>query len=188
MALHSGVIRHSWRFGCLDRFLHINLSAWRRRRAVVLLVCAWFLGLVTGLLLSLSASDILFPTMRAAVASCVSISGLLSTILLPLLFSAFAVYSSNFWLLIPIAFSKAFLFTFLGTGILAAFGSAGWLIHILLIFSGTAMPPVLWWYWLSALSGTPTTPFHSIAALPAACLIGSLDYCVISPFLANLIS
>ena len=153
-----------------------------------LLACAWFLGLISGVLISLSASDILFPTMRAAISSCVSISGLLSAILLPLLFSAFAVYVSNYRLLIPIAFMKAFLFSFLGTGILASFGSAGWLIRALLMFSDIAILPLMWWYWLSALSGSENMAARSAAAFLSAILIGSLDYCVISPFLANLIS
>ena len=136
----------------------------------------------------MSASDALYPTMRAAVYSRVSISGLLSAMLLPLLFSAFAVYISNTWLLIPIAFSKAFAFAFLGIGILVSFGSAGWLVRLLLMFGDIVMLPVLWWYWQKALTARQNPLPHCAAAAAFALLIGGLDYCVISPFLANLIS
>lgn len=176
------------RFDCLDRYLNFDLSAWRCKKPIFVLACAYFIGLFSGVLISMSASDALVSTMRAAVFGRVSIFGLLSTILLPLLFSAFAVYISRPVLLIPIAFFKAFLFSFLGMGILAAFGSAGWLVRCLLMFSDILTMPLLWWYWIRSSSNQGTCQRSSLVCAAAVCLIGSLDYCVISPFLANLIS
>lgn len=172
----------------MDRFLNFNLSAWRCKKQIFLLACAYLIGLISGVLFSMSASGALYSTMRTAVSGRVSVFGLLSAILLPLLFSALAVYISKAWLLIPIAFCKAFLFAFLGIGIMASYGSAGWLIRILLMFSDILTMPLLWWYWLKALSGAHTRVWHAAAAAAPALLIGSIDYCVISPFLANLIS
>lgn len=173
----------------MDRFLNFNLPTWRCKESKVLLACAWFSGLVAGVFCSLSASDSLFPTMRAAVQSCMSIPGLLSAILLPLLFSAFAVYISQPWLLIPIAFVKTFRFSFLAVGVMAAYGSAGWLIRWLLMFSDSLMLPVLWWYWSASLDRRGLAIAKASAVvLSVMIMIGSLDYCVISPFLANLIS
>lgn len=172
----------------MDRFFNFDLSAWRCKKPIFILACAWFLGLFSGVLFSMSASDSLGSTMRAAAGGCVSISGLLSAILLPLLFSAFAVYIFKPTLLIPIAFLKAFVFAFLGVGILGAYGSAGWLIRLLLMFSDILMLPLLWWYWLRAFSGPKRRVFDTSVAAVYALLVGSIDYCVISPFLANLIS
>lgn len=173
----------------MDRFLNFNLPTLRCKGPKVLLACAWFLGLVTGILFSISASDSLFPTMRAAVSGCVSISGLLSAMLLPLLFSAFAVYISQPLLLIPIAFLKALIFSFLGMSIMAAYGSAGWLVRFLLMFSDCMMLPFLWWYWLQAISCPRRAAVRNTALVfVIAVMIGSFDYCVISPFLAKVIS
>lgn len=171
----------------MDRFLNFNLSAWRCKKSMIQLACAYLFGLISGVLISMSASDALCSAMRAAVYGRVSIPGLLSAILLPFLFSALAVYISSSWLLIPIAFGKAFLFAFLGTGILGAFGSAGWLVRLLLMFSDIASMPLLWWYWRKSLCGSGHFTRNAVVAAGFVLLIGSVDYCVISPFLANLI-
>lgn len=155
----------------------------------MVLASSWFLGLVLGIVFSIAAGDPLVSLMRTAVNSRVSISGLLTAILLPFLLSAFAVLIHESWLLIPIAFFKAFLFSFLGFGVMAAYGSAGWLVRLLLMFSDCCSLPVLFWYWAAHIGGQRN------AALPAAVLplliavgIGSFDYYIISPFLAMLIS
>lgn len=173
----------------MDRFLKFNLPAMRCKGRKAILALAWFLGLISGILFSVMASDSVFPTMRAAATGCVSISGLLSAILLPLLFSAFAVYISQPLLLIPIAFGKAFVFSFVGMSVMAAYGSAGWLVRFLLMFSDCMMLPFLWWYWLRYLSGSRASAFCSTALLVSlAVIIGSFDYRVISPFLADILS
>lgn len=172
----------------MDRFLHLHLPTRLRKGSVSFLAFGWILGLVSGFLFSLYAGDSLSTTMRAAASGCVSIPGLLSAIFLPLLFSAFAVYISQPWLLIPIAFGKAFLFSYLGVGVMAAFGSAGWLIRWLLMFSDSCSLPLLWWYWLRAVSGQRCFAVrNTAAAFAVALIIGSVDYCMVSPVLANLI-
>ena len=118
----------------MDRFLHrvfFDRSCDRFRLSIG---AAWTLGLIAGAFSSVSAGDILLPTMRAALCSGVSISGLLTVTLLPLLFSALAVYISKPMLLLPIAFGKGFLYSFWAGGILRLFGSSGWLVQLLLMF------------------------------------------------------
>lgn len=171
----------------MDRFLHLILPKNVRKVSTVFLACAWVSGLVLGAVLP--ANDFLVSAMRRAAAGPVSITGLLAAILLPFLFSAFAVYSSEFWLLIPIAFIKAFLFSFSGAAVIYSFGQSGWLVRLLLIFSDSLMLPFLWWYWLQALSfGKTRFLFNSICVLIAAFIIGSLDFTVISPFLVKVLS
>lgn len=152
------------------------------------LICAWFFGLAAGVGLSFLADDSFLSTMRAAASSHVSIIGLLSAILLPLLFSAFAVYISQPQLLLPVAFCKAFLFSYLAFGVTAAFGTAGWLVRGLLMFSDCLTLPLLWWFWLRCLRIPKEDATHCFFfACAAALLIGCVDYCTVSPFLANLI-
>lgn len=173
----------------MDRFLFTHLPALRCKESIFHLACAWILGLVSGTLFSFFTGNHLVSLMRAAVFSRVSIVGLLSALTLPVLFSAFAVYILQPWLLIPIAFFKAFLFSYLSFGLLAAFGSAGWLIHLLFMFGDILMLPLLWSYWLKSLSDTRSnTVYCTIPILIIGSIIGCAEYRFISPFLANLIS
>lgn len=177
------------RFGCLDRFLHLILPSRSCKEPSIYLACSFLTGLISGACIAAAASSSLFPTMRAATPGCVSISGLLLATLLPLLFSAFAVYIRQKWLLIPIAFSKAFLFAFLGVAFMSAFGSAGWLVRWLLMFSDILTLPLLCFFWLRAFSQERSQSLcFAVAVGVIAVFIGSLDYTVVSPFAAMLIS
>lgn len=173
----------------MGRFLRLNLPTGRCKVSVAFLASAFFVGLCLGSYCSMEAGELLFPTMRTAVSGGVSISGLLAANLLPLLFSAFAVYISQIWLLIPIAFWKAFQFSFVGVGLAAAFGTGGWLVRLLAMFGDGLMLCVLWWYWLRAIAGRRSTALvTALAVIAAAAAITSLDYSVISPFLADIIT
>ena len=56
-----------------------------------------------------------------------SIFGLLTSVLLPFLFSAFAVYISVPKFLCVVSFLKAFLLAYVSSAVNAAFDGAGWL-------------------------------------------------------------
>ncbi len=172
----------------MDLFFHSPMQRSSRRDTPFFLAFAWILGIVFGVGASYCASHSLSSLMRMTANSPVSIFGLLSAMLLPLLCSAFAVYISCPWLLIPTAFLKAFLYTYFSFGILASYGSAGWLIRLLLIFSDTLMLPVLWLFWLRGIQwGRVDFLYRLIPAVSVVFLIGSIDYSIISPFLAQII-
>lgn len=173
----------------MDLFFHSPLPRSFRKDSVAFLAFLWTAGLIFGTVTSFYAGNSVFSLMCGALYSPVSIVRLLSAMLLPLLFSAFAVYFSGAWLLIPIIFLKGFSYAYLAFGILSSFGSAGWLIQLLLIFSDTLMLPVLWIYWLRVLKdGQHDLLIRTIPAVSAALLIGSFDISVISPLLAQILS
>ena len=148
----------------------------------------WFAGLISGASASFYAGNPFVSTMRAASSGCVSISGLLSVLLLPLLFSAFAVYICQIRLLFPIVFVKAFCFSFVAMGIDSAFGSAGWLVRILLLFGSGFSLPILWWFWNRLLASKPDRILSDfVTAMTAIAVIACFDHWMIAPFLANLI-
>lgn len=162
---------HRWRKGC-----HFVLAFF------------WLTGLVSGILVCLSAGDSFVSWMRSTVYWSVSIVGLLFVTIFPFLISAFAVFISRPGLLLPICFCKAFLFSLVSMGTVQAFGSAGWLIRCLLLFSDCVSVPLLYWYWLRFLPGTRTfCGWETVAILALGALIGSVDYRIISPFLVHLI-
>lgn len=173
----------------MDRFLYLNLPKFTCRVSPFFLAVSFFLGHFLGVCFSLGASDSFYSMMRMAVFSPASITGLLSAVTLPFLCSAIAVYLKQPLLLLPVAFLKAFCFSCVGLGVLSCFGSAGWLIWFLLQFSDCCTLPVLYWYWRRHISGTGSFDWAvSMVILSALLLVGSFDYCVISPFLANIIT
>ncbi len=173
----------------MDRFLHLHLPASICKNPTKALGVSWCLGLFAGVLIAYLASDSLSLTMHTATKSCVSIIGLLSTISLPFLLSALAVSISGTWLLIPIAFLKAFLFAYLGFGLVAAYNSAGWLLRILFMFADCCTVPLLYGYWLKLCSGSSVSPWIlAIAHWIPTMVIGYIDFSFVSPFLATLIS
>ena len=109
-------------------------------------------------------------------------------LLLPLLFSAAAVYVNRPVLLIPLAFWKAFFFCFVFSGFWRICGSTGWLVCGLAMFGSLCSLPVLCWYWLHHLEGQPFRPGSFLIASAALSVVLIMDFHVISPFLANILT
>ena len=148
----------------------------------------WVCGLLFGAVLAISADNLLTSTMRAAVHSGMSIFGLLAAMLLPLYLSAYAVYASQRWMLVLIAFCKACFFSFISAGILLLYPTAGWLLRLLLMCGQIGMIPLLWWFWCQPESDNQSvlirrTAICTLFAVGICCA----DVLLIGPFLARLI-
>lgn len=172
----------------MARFLHRNLPTVWRKYATTFLACFWCSGLICGMVLYFSAGDITVSLMRMAVSGRASIVDLLMSVLLPFLISALAVYIFKPGLLAVLAFFKALLFAFFSMGTVEAFGSAGWLIRLLLMFSDICMTVILYLYWMRYISGQRKfSAIYCGAYGAAALLIGSIDYCFIAPKLVHIL-
>lgn len=160
----------------------------RRVSATVLafdLLCGFFLGASIAVFADIST----VPMMRTVVSVGVSISSLILAMLLPFLFTSLAVYLGQLWLLIPISFSKAVSFGFLGSCVLRSFGESGWLVQLLFMFSDCLILPVLCWLWLSVLRQRQFHVNRSFCVSGILLLgIVILDHHIISPFLVELLS
>lgn len=171
----------------MARFLLHNFPIDRCKVRPWILAFAFLIGLLLGSVFYFSAEIESVSWMRGAARSPVSIVGLLSVILLPFLFSAGAVFSSQFWLLIPIAFCKALSFVQVSLGISRAYGSAGWLMRFLVMFADSVFLPVLIFFWIRFGDGSRRMSYRTFFSfLAVAVCIGWFDSCVISPFLAGL--
>jgi hypothetical protein len=115
----------------------------------------------------------------------VSIVRLLAVTFLPFLFSGFAAFVSRTWLLIPIAFFKSFTFSAAYIAVMLSFGSAGWLIGFLLMFSSICTMPILILYWIR-YSRKGFLLWKKIALFLLIFVLCGIDFYVISPFLAGL--
>lgn len=176
----------SGRFEGMVCFFPVCNSAKGRRTLVVFLASVWVLGLVLGLA-TVFVSDPAFLALLQIAPDCpVSVGGLLISALLPTLFTAMAVIISCRWLLIPIAFLKAFLLSALSCGFVLAYSSGGWLVAVMFLFSDYLCTCALLWYWFRLILKKPAA-VHCFAVLAVFTVAGFLNYWYISPFLANLL-
>lgn len=172
----------------MDRFLRLNVSFFRCRTPRTVLAYLWLVGLLSGTVVSLLADTLLSSTMHAAIHGSMSIFGLLAALLLPLCFTAFAVYISRPSLVFPLVLLKAFLFSFIGAGLLTSFGTAAWLLRCLLMFSDSLVLPILWWTWLQCFSEDRCTVLRCCAVSAIfVIVIGCFDFALVAPFLARLL-
>ena len=169
----------------MKRSQYSHLSAFGCKAGTVLLAWAFSAGLLVGALLSGDAQPVFDRTRDAF--SCSAGVSLWIPVLMPLLFSGFAVYAGWSVLLIPVAFWKALSFSYVATGVISAWGSAGWLVFALAMFASSCSLPVLWWYWLQHIGGEGFRGRTFLTALGAMLLIGWAELLVISPFLLKIL-
>ena len=167
-----------------------SLNSSRKCNArIYLLAFLWILGLTFGGFIALHNEDYILPMMRTAVTLRVSIVNLLVLQLIPLVISALAVYFSIPLLIYPLCTFKAIFLGFILGSLGRVFGSAGWLIRLLYLFTDTIMTPLLLWYWFKHISGTKLSINRDNKILFSAFSITAmLEYFAISPFLVVLMN
>lgn len=170
------------------RFFRRHILQSPRRVNAIVLALVLLLGFLLGGICSGSADPFLLSLMRTAAQSRVSIVCLLPVLLLPVLCTAFAVYIGLPWLLFPIAFSKAFLFSYLCSAILIFYPESGSLFAAFFMFADYLSVPVLCWVWYRCICSRETRLYWIRPAVLLILGIAYLDYQVISPFLASLLS
>lgn len=156
-------------------------------RSILILIACWLFGLSLAIILASVFEESFLLLMRTAVSVRVSIVGLFTVSYLPFLFSAFAVYIRKPKLIMIVLFIKAFMFVFCGLSCVAAFPSAGWLVRILLQFSDFLLLPALCLFALRQITGCGNLKKDLSFCTALFVIAGSLDYCVVSPFLVMLI-
>ena len=169
----------------MKRSQYSHLSPWGCKPGMLVLAFAFGTGLLLGSTASAGAHSV-FAGSRQALTQSAGISALIPGVL-PLLFSGLAVYAKRPVLLIPLAFWKALFFSYVASGMIAAWGSAGWLMCILAMFGSFSGLSVLWWYWLRHIGGEGFSGRMFFLALGAMILLSWLDLVLISPFLTNIL-
>ncbi len=161
-----------------------NLQECRQNWCALALCAVLSAGL--GALFADASGDTYVLLMRMAASRPVSIVGSAVSVFLPFLVSVFFITHSKPWLVYLICGTRIFLFSSAAFAIGRSFGSAGWLVRLMLQMPDLCLIPVLMWFSGLTLAGNCTKRVITCCVLLAA-VIGMLDYCVISPFLANLI-
>ena len=157
----------------------------RRKCATWILAFSWTLGLAVGL--CAMAASFLGPAFFQAADVLPSFFSIISVLLLPIVISLLVLFAGQRWLIFPLAFVKALAFSYVGWSVVITFGSAGWLIRLLMMFSDCASIPLLWWFWNKALTSEFDAMIPaSVAAVVTILGISIVDCGVIAPFLLNL--
>lgn len=167
--------------------MHVHLR-WNRLREPA--VCFWllcFAGIFLGTFCAANADPVCFSLMRQTVDGQVSIVCLIAAQLLPFLFAAYVAYISKPWLIAVVCSLKLFSFAFVGYLIWAAFGSAGWLIRLLFLFTDLISVPVLIWFCLRKLCNSfwDHKEFWACVGITIAAVV--LDIFWVAPILAKMI-
>lgn len=170
----------------MDRFLFSGFPVSRCKESTHYLAFAWLSGLLAGPFFTCSAGGSFTDMILAAPGTGVAATSLLATVLLPLLCSALAVYTRHIWILPALAFIKAFLFSYTASAVLTVFGSAGWLVCVLLMFTDILSLPLLWWYWQYSMVANRQKLSRTVAVAILIMAIGFLDSHFVSPFTASL--
>ena len=165
------------------------LSSWNMQKCnrclcifAICTVCSAGLGVI----FAASAGNHYFLLMRKATSCFVSIIGSAVTVLLPFLVSVFIITHSKPWLAYLICGIYIFSLSSTCYAICCSFGTAGWLMQLMMQFPDICLTPVLIWLFLLRLAGQGNRRILAWC-FGFALAVGMIDYCVISPFLANLI-
>ncbi|MBQ8768636.1 MAG: hypothetical protein IJZ15_03160 [Oscillospiraceae bacterium] len=159
---------------------------WIRHPAFALLLWS-VMGLILGTLFAAFADISCFSLMRQAVTAPVSIVVSFASQLLPFLIAAYAVNISGLWLLYTVCSCKLFSFAYTGSLIWVAFGSAGWLVRWLFLFSDIILVPVLCWYCFRRTLGDSSEKKDFRICIGFAVITALINCLFISPFLAKII-
>ena len=177
------------RFDDMVCFFRDRYSGHIRRGSATILAFVLCSGFLIGSIFPMLTENNSLSMMRTAAQCRVSIVTLFSVLILPFLFSSFAVMIHQVWLLLPIGFMKAFLFGFASSSVLCLFGSPGWLICLFLLFSDYLSLPVLCWFWIRVLDPNFRSVTRSLVPLvPLLFGIVFIDVHYVSPFLVDLLS
>ncbi len=168
-------------------YRRLFLGSFNRSLSVVILAFCWVLGLCCGASYSLATMDSYSVLMRTLPDSRVSIVGLVVN-----LFSLLIVYIAA-CRLIPnafiyvIALVKAFVFSYGLTGAYALYGTAGWLIHLLISFTDAfTIVPFLWFLIRSIYGHRRTLNRDAVFCLCVYSIIFLIDFFCISPFFLHI--
>ena len=153
-----------------------------------LTACIWVMGLVAGILCSVLLWTANSSDLRNWTVSYPTVFGFTSTLAVPIVFAVTAVLSDRRHLLYPLLFFRSFTAVLWGSAVTLAFGSAGWLIRFLFLFSDIFTAPLYFWFCSRRLSEkTPPLLQDLILVSLGSLMIGLIDITLVSPFLLSLL-
>ena len=145
-------------------------------------------GLILATTFAATAKISSVTLMRLVSDSRLSIVCHLASQLLPFLIAAFAVNISRRWLIYTVCFLRLFFFSYIGSLFWIAFGSAGWLIRWLVLFSDIILVPALLWFCFRGIFENARNHVRDFwICISAVILTALINWLLISPLLVRII-
>lgn len=165
-------------FSAMDRHSSFFRYVW--------LSTCWIAGLIAGSVSFIQNADLILPLMRISSFGDVSIVCFCRLLALPPLLSMLSMGIPA--LLYAIAFGRAFLFSYSSMVLLVSYGSAGWLVRLLVGFSGLFSCPILYRLWLRGLcTNRRLSVSEMLIFIFCFFLIGIIDYSMVAPLWRSMI-
>ena len=163
-----------------------HCTIYYRRQIWCKLILCITLSAAFGVVLAASAGELYISLMRTATKRPVSIVGSAVAVFLPSLVSVLLIVHSKPRLLYFVCAIHIASFTATGWALSQAYASAGWMVHLLLQLPQLCIIPMIILLAMQRLSGT-FSKGNAVYILIIVAILGMIDICLISPFLANLI-
>ena len=150
----------------------------------ILFLVVWVIGLVLGFFFAMKMPDEALSVIRTIRNSDVSFAGLLVSLLLPFALSVVALWFHFPLVILPLAFIKAFAYSFCASVLMRSFGEAGWLIYRLYLFSDSCMSVVFIWFWNRNICQiTDGWKKDSVLCLIISVFVFCIDFSFVTPLL-----
>lgn len=153
---------------------------------VIFLALFWILGTTTGICLSRITFLNCFPLMLTFDLYGVSIVSVFLVKIFPLFITIFISLYISDPLISAFAFARAVLFGFCIGIIYCMYRSSGWLVQLLLLFSGPLVNVVLLCYWISILLFNQRSLNSAIRCASILFLVLFVELCFVMPFVNTL--
>lgn len=169
--------------------LKFNQKNSNLNQSIICLSCCWVLGLVIGVIVSLNTNVSYDALVKLLFSSKLSAINVLLTIVFPYLLTLLSYKLLRWKGICVLATCKAFLYCWTATTIVNCFGSAGWLLRCVLIFSNSVSVVFLIWFWIRNCSQAYTSKYLDLLlCLFLSLVVAFIDYSIISPFGVHLLS
>ena len=153
--------------------------------AATRLTLVWAAGLLLGGFVAAKVDFDFSPFFIMAASNKGTFLGICLVLYIPLLFTVCLRFFSSGDSILLVVFLKAIEFALIAVGCFYSWGSAGWLLARLLLFSAFLSLPVLIWVWYRILCSNFGRR-EILISVVLLFIIGLIDYFVISPFLCSL--
>ena len=150
---------------------------------------AFILGLCFGIYLATESESIFRQVLPGIISASTSLPAAAVGVAIPLLLSMACITCSWPAMVILVCFIKAVVFAYCSCGTLLFFGSGGWLVRFLLLFTDSCMLAPMLWFCLRHIDGSKLSIKRDIAiCFLLFVLFFVFDYFVISPYLMMLMN
>lgn len=155
---------------------------------VVILAIFWLLGIALGYMFATFVAQNAQFIFRSYIENQTSVLRLWVVHFFPFICAVFAHRFSLFYIFYLLNFVKAVSYSFCNFCVIFAFGSAGWLVRILFLFTDAFSSLLLFYFSLGCLCNRSIRKTEYLIIFFSVAVVCIIDGLTVSPFLSSLFS